>query len=381
MRLLILASLFAATAAMADAPLPKPATAPQKPAAPSVSQSVWRLGADGSAEHLQSGLQCPRHLLGYDLNTLITYDRFGLDVSCGYNEGGDKALTIYVTRLPEAKVEAAYTDSKAQILKRGAAAHPTLVSERRFSQGRLTWSRAVFAEDGGVHTALWMATLPGSFLEYRATYPASAETSVVAALTRMGDIVQASAEPRLSLCAMSPAPVRQGAVVSDAKRLKTMTTMASVLDAADMAAAQGRKGEENPPIWCVEEGSTRDGIPLLFWRGVTKDGQDAHADRVTAVTTGPPPTLDIVLDPLLNLALAKAAKGETHGEQWTATVRRGVKTWIYGFFDGRPSTDLTASLLVGALQGQAKALGAFSVDGKQITINLPPTSGTAAGGP
>ena len=126
-------ALLPVAAAAAETPATAPAAAPQ-PAAP--PRSVFEIGNDGGATHLQSLLQCPASLDGYTRDDLRVYDGIGFDVSCNYH-GPQSDVTIYLTRRAPALLAPAFRKRQAadrQAFSRcrgarrrhGAAARPGL---------------------------------------------------------------------------------------------------------------------------------------------------------------------------------------------------------------------------------------------------------------
>lgn len=367
-------ALFWAGEALADDPLvPNPPSPPPKPP---VAQSVWRVGADGSAEHLQSGWVCPAAIDDYVQGVLHVYDGFGLDVSCDYRVPG-ALLTLYITRVPaDFSPAAAYASAKDAVLKGSPQRHPTLLSEDQPEVGGFKWSRATYAEDGGLHSELWLTMLrPDWYFEYRATYPADREGAVNATLAKLAALTAQSAGARLKLCAKGPAPVRSGMPLTDPKTISDQAMMTTLLGGAVQIQAQkktAKASDARPVIWCAETPSQQGRISLLFWRGISPDGSDARIDRVTGMTMGPPPTLEIGFDELANAVEQGNAKGARPPERWTAETHDGGQTWIYGYFDGRPGPDVAAPFFAGVLEGKTKPVGGYSAQGSTININMPP---------
>lgn len=369
-------ALLWASAAIADSaatpgsPSPEPAV--------KIPQSVWRVGADRSAEHLQSGWLCPGSVDDYIQGSLKVYDGFGLDVSCDYRKPGT-LLTLYITRIPpEFSFAGAYASAKDAILKGSPQRQPALVSEDQTDAGGFKWSRAVYAEDGGLHSALWLTMLtPAWYFEYRATYPADQEAAVDATLAKLAGMTAQSARKRLELCAKGPAPIRSGVLVTDAETQSDQVVMTSLLGGASQMEAQKKNAKSDAAdaiVWCVETPSQQGPISLLFWRGINPRGSDASIDRVTGMTMGPPPVLEISSDSLANFVEQADAKGAPPPERWTAATHDGPQTWIFGYFDGRPGADLAGSLFANVLQGKAKPIGGYNAQGKTITINTPPAA-------
>ena len=371
------AALFWAGVAQANDPAPPAAataTAPPAAAPVQIPQSVWRPAAGRSAEHLQSGLLCPGDLDGFRLLPPHVYDGFGLDVSCGFN-ADHITLTVYVTRLlPDFEFARAYASAKAAIGTKNPQAHPTLLSDEQIDEGGLRMSRAVYSEDGGVRSDLWLTLLsPKWYLEYRATYPVDRAAVVSATLAKLTRTIEASAGRRLALCEKLAPPARAGTLVADPKTVEGQALMTSIIGGgvAIQAAKEKKTSVAQAITWCPEAPFHLGSISLLFWRGVMPDGSDARMDRVTGMTMGKPPELEISFDALANLIGQGKAKGAKPPERWTAATHDGPQTWIYGYFDGRPSPDTAAAFFADVLQGKTKAVGGYSTQGENITLNMP----------
>jgi len=370
----ILAACLAAGAAFADTPdIGRPGAAPKPIPAPNYPQSVWRV-TGGTAEHLQSGLVCSHDVYTFRAVSVQTFDRYGLDVSCGYTDGGAGALTVYLTRVaPDLDLGAIFASAKGALTKAGAAKHPVLAGEDRPADGGLAWMRATYAEDAGVRTSVWMARLaPDWLVQYRATYPAEHEGPAFAALSRITRQVEASAGARLKLCAAVAPPARTGVRITDAEELRAQAMAASLADGAAPGQAEGAgKPVDMPPAaWCLEGPASANAIPMLFWRGVRADGSDARVDRVTVMTTGPAPELDIGFDSVTYLGPAGPAGGALTRQLWTAASHQVGQTWIYGYFNGRPGPAAAGAFFADVLQRRARALGGYQADSR--TANPPP---------
>jgi len=260
------------------------------------------------------------------------------------------------------------------LLQLGEARHPQLVSETRSTEGGLDWRTVLYSEDGGVKTGLWMADLNGWTLEYRATYAMADEPKVLADLRAFTTIVEKSAGARLALCGKSTPPDRGASAISDAHDLAQSSLMTSILGGAVLAAAQDSKGTPKAPTtWCVETSLRNADYDMVFWRGVDPDGTDARTDRITLVTVGPPPSLEVAPDSLADLMTDKA-KTDGKGPRWTATSERDGQILIFGYFDGRPSAKTLSDLFARILKGKTKPIGGYGAKGKNLTIIWPPSS-------
>jgi hypothetical protein len=371
MRPIVLAMLIGglASAAAADVTPPSspgaaPAGAPSRP----TPLSIWRFDQAHGAEHLQSGLSCPAQVGGYRRTDLFNYDAFGLDVSCNYFEAGPSDITLYLTRR-SGPVDAAVAEAKRELLQFGAERHPQLVSDTRSAAAGLDWSVTTYAEDGGVHSAIWIADLDGWTLEYRATYPGAAEAQVQLDIAALTDLVQRSAGVRLGVCAKSQPPARPGVAVVDQATLSSAAMMTGILGGGALAAAEDGKAvkTQQPVVWCVEQPAPTPKAPLLFWRGVHPDGSDAESDKVSAMTIDEPPELTVSPDELANLV----ADAKTPTTRWVASIASPDQTRVYGYFTDRPPPELLSSLFADILTGKARPLVGYGAHGKSITISMP----------
>jgi len=372
MRVLALALLFAATSAMADTP-PPPAPAPGAPA-DTPPASIWKPTQDGGLEHLQSGLSCPGRFLRYHRSNALHYDDFGLDVSCNYaGEGAD--LTVYVTRRQTGDIAAAMTEAKRELTVGRAERHPQLLGDSQPVVGGVRFLKALYFLDQGLHSSIWIADLNGWTLEYRASYLINKEADAEADLGPLTALVQASAGARLAACAKALPPERAGVAVTDKQDLQQAALMASLMGSAAVLSALEHKTPalpapaSSPVFWCAEQPLKRDGHPLLFWRGIDAAGLDSGEDKVSLMTVGPPPSMELTPDRLGDLV--RLAKDKNAASRWTASIGNEGKVSFYGFFAGRPSADAAADLYGAVVSGTAKALGGYSIDGKNINLTMP----------
>jgi len=366
MRLLVLALLFGASVAMADVPATSDPSAASQP----LPLSIWIADNSGGLQHLQSGLTCPVTVGGYRRGRIGLYNAFGLDVSCDY-VAGTTLITLYLARRTSSGVDADMAEAKRELLEMGAAHHPQVLSESRSAESGLDWVKALYAEDGGLHSGIWIADLDGWTLEYRATYAAADDAQIVADLKLMTAMVQSSAGARLALCSKSPPPKRGAAVITDKQEIEQSSMMTSLLGGGGAAAVQqGKESPEAPVIWCVEDAIKKAGHAMTFWRGVEPDGSDAGLDQISLATMETPPTLVVQEDRMANLISDLAMKGNKP-PRWVASLHTGDQVLIFAYFNGRPASDAVSDLFVSILTHEAKALGGYSVHGKTVTINVP----------
>jgi hypothetical protein len=377
MRGLLLAALaavgfVAAVAARADTP-DRPATLPGMPPAQAAAaraiavtpKSVWSDGEDGAARHLQSGLVCPRRIVGYVRNELSVFDNLGLDVGCNYAAPAHD-ITLYLTQMQEMSLGALYESAKSALVKTADGHHPALISETTVRSGDLAWSEALYSEDGDIHSGIWMADLRGWMLEYRATYPATDDARTQADLAAITERVQSSAGRQLTLCGKLAPAARTGKLVTNRTQNDSSAMMSALLGGAAMAAAQdsAKTTPAQPVTWCFDQVVRGQDHPLLLWRAVHDDGSDGRMDQISPVTVEAPPQLDIAADDLA--AIVDDNKPGT--ERWVATITDSGKTWVFGYFSARPTADASAKLMSAILSGKAKPLSGYSAHDKSIEI-------------
>ena len=368
MRALAVILLFAANAAWADVPTLPPA-APGMPPPPA---SVWRPLEGGAVENLQSGLACPSSVDAFQRTRIELFDGFGFDVGCNYSSDA-AVITVYLTRRGSGDLAAAMDEAKREFLQGRASQHPKPVSEVHLTLNGVAWDKALYVDDGDQGDEIWIADLDGWTYEHRVTYPAAEAAVTQSVLAKIMRASEASAGSKLSSCAKSAPAQRTGARIVDAKVVSDAAMMTSLMGSAAIAAANEHPETAKssmPTIWCVEQAAKRDGRGYLFWRGVFADGADAGSDQVSLLTIQSPPIMDISADEMANL-VRKSAHTDA-APTWVATTNHGGKIAIYGYFQGRPGADAAIDLFNDVLEGKAKPIGGYSVDGKTINISVSP---------
>lgn len=328
-----------------------PETAPpEPPPSPTLNvsppKSVWDIDTDGSATHLQSGMVCPHASGDFIRTTVIMYDRFGFDVSCGYNNKS-AAITLYLTRRDPAALDTDFQSEKQQVVVKT----PSAVSNDgalAFSSD-LDWKKAGFNErDGTVRSDLWLTSLSGWEFQIRATYPAGGAAPVAAALTDLSAGIEKSAGAHLAACTASPAAQRGGAqkIVDDTMLLKLS------LSGAMGAVAAGN----SPANWCAEGAFQVGPTPFILWRNISATGKVNFSDRITPVLGGM--TIFVMPDQAGDEMLAKSTPGAT-SDIYDVVVDRGDTFALAGIFNGHPQPRDFANLM--AVGG---SYGIFSTAGK-----------------
>lgn len=132
--------------------------------------------------------------------------------------------------------------------------------------------------------------------------------------------------------------------------------------------------KQTPLIWCVEKALEKNGFPLVISHATNLEAADVMADRVSLVSQKIPVDLDVSADSLASLIDAESEAKEKQDDKplrWAATIQKRDQTLIFGYFAGRPTIDMLVDLYTNILTGKAHSVGGYSVDGKNITINMP----------
>jgi hypothetical protein len=312
----------------ADTPSAASTAPPQGAATPPAW--VFQIGADGSAIHQQSLLQCPASLDGYTRDDLRVYDGIGFDVSCNYR-GPQSDVTIYLTRRPAAMLQAAFDGSKQQIVKRFPDAVPRDAG-MALPPG-LDWKAASFVSRGGVQfDDTLMANVSGWIYAVRATYAGASMAAAAKVTADLAGRMQQTAGTHLAACAAAPAAVRSGQPVGSVDYLGAMAlsgiTMAR-LGPKDAAA----------PVWCAEGSFTLGQTHPLYWRNIAFDEKAGMAERITGSDAK---EIHIRLDP---------ASGEVAAKQgapmavYDVLLEDPTQIDLVGIFNGRPAPGDVAKLV------------------------------------
>jgi hypothetical protein len=337
-----------------------------------IPQSIWRSEADGSSTHLQSEWRCAHDVNGFQKTRVIAYDQAGFDVSCNYVDRQHSVITVYLTRRVGRTITDDFEEARRELVSFAPKASLLPDAQEKDIALALPWQRIIFSEDSGaVHSGIWLADLNGWTLEFRATYETAAEQAVLDEMTTITRAAQETAGQHLAMCAKSQIPLRNGAVVTSKDEIQSAMMMHTLIGAVGEGAAAERKTGENAPrrlIWCAEDLVA--GTPMLVWHAVFDDGADASADRVTTATLGEPPMLMSGPDELMK-ALKVGKEGNNSQPQWFVSLQNGKQTWFFAIYAGRPPAEALASMMKAILDRKAKAIGGYSTDGKNITINMP----------
>lgn len=327
----------------------------EKVADDSLPLSIWR--ADGT--HLQSTLTCPAKVGKFERITLTPFDNFGFDVGCNFDYRGEARITLYLTRrkggsladdLEIAKSALKQNMTSAQLID-GATAAPT----------GLPFTGSIYAVSGSIRTAVWVAEVSGWTMKFRATYRTENEAEVIATMTSLAENTKKTAATHLAACAAAPAVTRDGKEIADKDRIMTLSLMAGILDAT--AETKGVKPAEQ---WCAEESAGDQETPMLFWRNIAA-GNAGPVDRMSLMTMGEPPMLLSTGNPTASLIEEDSGKGK--GLIHQLTEKRGTTTYVFTYFEGRPSASTLTPLAKDIFLGKRNPVSSY--DSKSNTITVP----------
>lgn len=352
-------ALLAAIAAAAPPPSPPELTT--KP-----PEGVWQADSSGGYVHLQSGLACPARLGDLTRTRVHAFDKPGMDVGCNYAREG-VLITVYMTKGPANQLDVAMDHARQELEQVAAARNPRQVSRAPLTSGGMTWLSAYYEEDGDIRSDIHLAAYSGWFLEYRTTYSPADTTRISVDLDRMTQAVRASADPQLTACAGSEAPVRKGKAMKSGGKLRDLAVMTIMTLAADKDPKS--KVEPKPsaePIWCPDSYAEQGDLALLLWRAVPTEDQPLGEDRLTAPTLPDAPRMKLYPD-----SMAALITGGFSSVPWAAVVEEKGRSTLYGLFAGRPSDEDAINLYGAVLSGRAKGMGGVQIEGDTVKILVP----------
>lgn len=358
-----LAGAFCLWGAIAGADVAPTETAPRE--SEKVPQSIWHVAPDGTATHLQTTLVCPSELGDFHQGKLTVYDNAGFDVSCGFvtREGW---ITVYLTRLGDNRLADVFADGQKQIVEHtpDAVALPDI--QQKTFDSNFNFRHLIYTQQkGAMRSGIWMAEFSGWMFEFRATYRPDAQPKMFDEMAELTRRTAETAAKHLAICTKAAPVVRDGVAVTDKDAIQKAMVMATLLGA--VATEADKKVIQKPVHWCAERfiGPS----PGVFWHAVYDDGSDALADRITPVSVDDPPAL--MSAPDVMAALLSDDKEANNGPQWFVSLRGGSKTWFFAIYKGRPSVEALAQILSDIADHKARAIGGYSVDGKNVTIDMP----------
>jgi hypothetical protein len=360
---LVIIGLFAFAAVSAAAEKTPEEMAREIRARP-VPQSVFQKNPDGSALHLQSGLQCPAAAADLRLSETLVVDGFGFDVACNY-EGSGPIISVYLTERGDRPLQQHYDLTVAAIKQRWPQVTPY---DNPPAPSARPWLSALYTKDDTNHrSGVWIADFAGWTLKFRATYPAGQDDLVFAALRELAATAERTALVHLDACAKSPPPRRSAIIVDDKEKLRQMA-MTSIAVQGMTAEGVQTGWDDSPPIWCAEARIVKDQVPLLLWRNIASGS--TFTDRITPMTVGKSPVFESMISPAAAMTLHYSepgkpfAKGILH--QLVFTNDNGSQ--IFAIYDGRPDGETLAQLAADIIHDKARPIAGYDPKTRKMNI-------------
>jgi hypothetical protein len=234
------------------------------------------------------------------------------------------------------------------------------------------WAVVLYGEDAAVTDGIWMADIAGWTLEFRVTYRTADQSRIAEEVKDSAKTILKDVGARLVTCAKAAPAERRGRAITDKAAIESASMMTSVLGGALAAGLQKKDANAGDPTFrCAEQAIQHDGMAMLYWRSIRPDGSDALYDEISVELNDGPLAMSCTSG-LLGL-IADQAKDKTDREpQWSASVDRGGRNLIFGYFWGRPTIEDMGGLFEAALTGKSKPVGGYSAKGNAITIITPP---------
>lgn len=318
--------------------------------------SIWR--ADGT--HLQSTLTCPAKAGNFERVQLIPFDNFGFDVGCNFDYRGEARITLYLTRRKGGSLADDLQIAKDALKQNMTSAEP--IDGATAAPAGLPFTGTIYSVSSAIRTAVWIADVSGWTMKFRATYRNENESDVIAAMTSLTDGAKKTAAAHLAACAAAPAVARDGKEVTDKARIMTLSLMAGILD-----ATLDEKDVKPAEQWCAEAATGNQDTPMLFWRNIAAAGNAGPMDRMSLMTMGEPPTLVSSANPTASLIEEESGKGK--GLIHQLTEKRGTTTYVFSYFEGRPSAATLTPLAQDIFLGKRNPISSY--DSKSNTITVP----------
>jgi hypothetical protein len=324
-------------------------------------KSIWREDEKNAIVHLQSGLSCDAHVGTFRRQDVHVYKPTGLDISCNYMDAQRSLITLYLTRRDGNSLADDFTEAEREMLQISPDTSP--LSAPTETNGLRS---ALYARSGGtIREGIWVGDITGWTLEYRATWKPSDEAVTLDEISALTAMASRTAGTLLGLCAKSPVPARDGTALIDKSEIQQTLIMASLMMGGQ---AMLSKKDGTTRFWCAESVVGQDDDSYLLWHAILADGADAGADKLTGFTAAEPVPLMSEADELTNKVLAEAAKTTLPKRRWTLSRLSDTGTWLYGFYDGRPTTSDLAKMMTGIEHRTAHPLSGFDPKTKKITI-------------
>jgi len=304
-------------------------------------KTIWDSDLDGTAIHLQSGLQCPNATGGFRRTQLIAYDKVGLDVSCNYrNLGTGDDITIYLTRRDPAQLQQDFDSARQAVITHTPTAK-TRDSVLPAPHSDLKWLQAGFTEhDDHVASDLFLTALAGWEYEIRATYRADNAPAMTAAITDLDATLMKTAGAHLAACAAVAAPARAGQPMRSPKILGPLVISGAARAMLDLPKA------DSGAQWCAENSILLGQLPFLDWRNVAPNA--VAVERITGLApTGP--RVYLLRDPAAQEVAAKSDPGTIPADGgYVVVVDSDASISVMDIYAGYPPLTDIVRLLVGS---------------------------------
>jgi hypothetical protein len=320
-------------------------------------KTIWDSDLDGTAIHLQSGLQCPNATGDFRRTQLVAYDKVGLDVSCNYRNvrTGDD-ITIYLTRRDPTHLQQDFDSARQAVITHTptARARDTVLAAPKTD---LKWLQAGFTEhDEHVASDLFLTALAGWEYEIRATYRPDNAPAVSAAIVDLDATLMKTAGAHLAACAAVAAPARAGQQMRSPKILGALVISGATRAMLDLPKVDGSAQ------WCAENGISLGGQPFLDWRNVAPGA--VAVERITGLA-GPGPRVYLLHDPAALEVAAKSDPGTIPADGGYVVVVDGDESIsVMDIYAGYPPLADVVRLLVGS----HPLFAAVSKTDKKITL-------------
>lgn len=335
----------------------------EKLSASETPQSIWR-EASGAGTHLQSTMACPAAVDGFQRTALLPFDNYGFDVGCNFDSSGVGRVTLYLTRRKGRALKDDFDNADAALKQNKPDVKP--MSETPTPGAGLTFTGVLYELGDGARTGLWVADVSGWTFKFRATYRADRQKDVLDAMTALVEQMQKTAGAHLSACAAAAPVVRDGKPITDADEVMSLAIGASAFEGILDEKLEGNAIAED---WCAEEATGDNEAPMLFWRNIANNGNAGPLDRMSLMTMGEPPNLNVAGNPMAGLMREKKADGPLVHQ---VVEKRGDTTYVFGFYEGRPSAVTLTPLTRDVLLGKKGPVLGFNA--KTNTIMLPSDS-------
>ncbi|HEX5279759.1 MAG TPA: hypothetical protein VFW28_06745 [Micropepsaceae bacterium] len=177
--------------------------------------------------------------------SLIVYNGFGTDVSCGYHSISGGTITFYIAlRGNQQTADQKFEAGKKSIVQRVPNTTPIADVEQQTFMSDLDWRHMIYRANGVTREGIWMTRFGGWNVEFRATYPQRSTEAAIAAMSVLSANGQKTAGEHIAACfAMTPV-ARNGHLILN-PRMAQVLSVTGILT-VQVSASAG-------PNWCVQQ--------------------------------------------------------------------------------------------------------------------------------